>query len=201
MAPDLLTALRASTRAAHAALERGSLLAGLLAPEVGLEAYRRALLQLLALQRWQDAWLRAAATDGEVAALVPGELLGAGRAGDLLADLAWLGVTPPDADLEAPPPAPAGLAEALGILYVSEGSRRGGAVMGRHLAERLGLGPGGGLRFFLGAPGDQPAARWEALLALLAGQSGRGEPFCARAVAAACRCFEEADRRLKARSR
>jgi heme oxygenase len=74
----------------------------------------------------------------------------------LRADLAWLG-EPDDAGLA--PLAPfASAAEALGALYVAEGSTLGGRQLARALDALLPPGPDG-RRFLLGH-GDQHAAMW-----------------------------------------
>lgn len=216
MAIDLLSLLRARTRAGHAALEGVPSMRALQAPAVSLGDYREALVRLLALHRSLGARLARAEAGAEAGGL-PETFLGGGRVDDLLADLRALGWAPSPLPLStegvggvegsaspgapeglggversAAPGAPEGLPEALGILYVIEGSRLGGAVLGRHLGPALGLDRDHGLRFFLGPSGEDPSARWRELCALLAAHSTRDERFAGRVVAAADRCFDEA---------
>ena len=205
MDEDLLTTLRTRTRPAHAALEQAGSLKVLLQGEVELDDYRRALERLLAFHVWVEDRLADSATDPETVAGVPGRLLAGGRAEDLRSDLAAIGA-PVGAPREgstgrgspASPSRPGAtvLADALGILYVSEGSRLGGAVIGRHLAGALGLERERGLRFFLGGSQDEASRRWREVCALLASHGGRGATFTERVAVAAEACFEVARRCL-----
>lgn len=82
-------------------------------------------------------------------------------------DLAWLGLHPP------PPLAPPLLpeltttGEALGSLYVLEGSTLGGHVIARRLRQSLGLTPARGAAFF-GARGSSLGPMWTAFIGALA---------------------------------
>jgi heme oxygenase len=76
-------------------------------------------------------------------------------------DVAALGTAPPD---DAPLAVPRGRSEALGFLYVLEGSTLGGRVIDKQLRLR-GLSPDG-LSFFQGY-GDATGARWKAFCAVL----------------------------------
>ncbi|ACO47780.1 putative heme oxygenase (plasmid) [Deinococcus deserti VCD115] len=60
-----------------------------------------------------------------------------------------------------PPLLPEGVPEALGVLYVLEGSTLGGQVIGRHLNRALGLTPGTGGAYFH-AYGARTGAMWKA---------------------------------------
>ncbi len=60
----------------------------------------------------------------------------------------------------------ASLPEALGCLYVLEGSTLGGQIISRHLQATLGLGPGNGGAFFCGY-GRQVGPMWKAFQAAL----------------------------------
>lgn len=171
----------------------------LLATPVDPDDYRRALLRLLGFHRWVAARLAESASDPETAAAVPAAFLSGDRVDDLVADLGSLGapVPPGLADTgNAPSRGAPGLAEALGILYVSEGSRLGGAVIGRHLAATLGLDRDRGLRFFLGAPGEDVPRRWRDLCGLLTANGGRGTQFTERVAGSAQGCFRAAHRFL-----
>lgn len=77
-------------------------------------------------------------------------------------DLRALGAS--ETDLAALPrahdlPAVATLAEAIGCLYVLEGSTLGGQILSKHFQTALGLTPETGARFFHGY-GAQTGARW-----------------------------------------
>lgn len=78
----------------------------------------------------------------------------------LLDDLCELGESP--ALPIAPPPALGSIAEVAGVLYVLEGSRLGGHVLARSMANQ----PGGPYphTFFLGGSPAHPSARWNAWL-------------------------------------
>lgn len=104
------------------------------------------------------------------------------RADRLRADLADLGG---DVVRAVAPPALRTEAAILGVVYVLEGSRLGGAMLSRRLA------PGSPARF-LTAPA-RPGA-WRALLRLLDRKLARpAECFAAAEAARACfRCFEDA---------
>ena len=82
-----------------------------------------------------------------------------GRAALLQQDLTALGATPP-------PPWPiaacASRAEALGGLYVLEGSLLGGVVIARDVERRLGLGPETGGNAFFAGHGRDTARTWRA---------------------------------------
>ena len=54
-----------------------------------------------------------------------------------------------------------GIGELAGVLYAIEGSTLGGQVIGRHLAQHLGLKADSGARFFNGY-GAETQARWQA---------------------------------------
>ena len=83
------------------------------------------------------------------------------RAGGIAQDLASLGVAPPAA---ASVDGPASPGEALGWVYVAEGSMLGGRIIRRRLtAEGRGL---EGLAF-LDPYGEETGARWRAFIALL----------------------------------
>ncbi len=90
-----------------------------------------------------------------------------------------------------------GLADALGCLYVLEGSRLGGRVVAR--TARLRLGADLPVTFFSG-PGDRdPRTDWQALRATLDGFGrSQGETACTQVAAAAERTFGSLQRRLVA---
>ena len=85
--------------------------------------------------------------------------------------------------------AEAGDPELLGVIYVVGGSRMGGLVLVRHLAEGLGLPPGPGLLYHLEGAEGFPRA-WRGVCGRLDGAlAGEGE--VARFVGAARRTMEE----------
>jgi heme oxygenase (biliverdin-IX-beta and delta-forming) len=87
------------------------------------------------------------------------------KTGWLAQDLERLGVPPSAWSLPAAP-CPRGTAEGLGCLYVLEGATLGGAVVGRAIAERLGLTARHGARFFHGY-GERRGAFWRRFLTAL----------------------------------
>lgn len=95
---------------------------------------------------------------------------------------------------EPPPsfPVPASRAEALGLLYVVEGSALGGRMILRMLAERGVHDPA--LRF-LDPYGERTGALWRGFLAVLARETVSGERAEA-AVRGACRGFAHAEQVL-----
>lgn len=69
--------------------------------------------------------------------------------------------------VERPPPAPPGslppldsLADALGVLYVLEGSTLGGRILSRHLASKLGVSPDSG-GAYLASYGERLGPMWQ----------------------------------------
>jgi heme oxygenase len=108
----------------------------------------------------------------------------------LAADLVALGLA--EADLGRVPVCPdppviAGLADAIGVAYVLEGSTQGGLLISKHLAGRLGEGVA--LRYYA-SHGEDALALWEAFKAALDAYGAR-RPECSAVVgAAANRTFE-----------
>jgi len=149
---DVLRMLRTGTAAEHADLERSL---DLLDP-----ALERARLTGV-LGRMHGFWQAAEAGLDAWAARFPADAEQVSwdrrrRAGLFAADLAVLGVREATAGPELP--APAGTDEALGRLYVLEGSTLGGAFIDRHLATVPGL---AGLRLRAFSPyGAETGAMW-----------------------------------------
>jgi len=85
-------------------------------------------------------------------------------------DLRALGIEPA-ALPDCPPPELHGRGEAMGSLYVMEGSTLGGRVILKGLG-RLGLGEGGGTRYFAGH-GEATGAMWRGFLARLDAEPDR----------------------------
>ena len=154
----VLAHLRAATRPAHDALEGGL---GLLDERLDLDVYRRVLERFHGfLRTWEP----------RVAALLRDEaLLRPRRRGHLLqADLAALGASVDDvARLPlCPVPLLRDAFEALGSLYVMEGSTLGGQVIMRNVTLRLGFDDRFGCSYFAGH-GANTGAMWRSFLARL----------------------------------
>ena len=81
------------------------------------------------------------------------------------------------------------VASALGALYVIEGSGLGGRVIGRHLAENLGVKAGAGGSFFCGMDAETARLRWSRLGAVLASPA-IGNASAADSIAGAVKAFE-----------
>jgi heme oxygenase len=90
-------------------------------------------------------------------------------------------------------PAPASAAEALGMLYVLEGSTLGGRFIAGALAARGVTDPD---LAFLDPYGDETGARWRAFLTVLAREIGDSEALIADACRGAVRAFDHAERIL-----
>ncbi len=154
----VLAHLRAATRPSHDAIE-GAL--GLLDEGLDLDAYR------LVLRRFYGFWR---GWEPQVAHLLRDEALsGPRRRVHLLAaDLAALGVSGPA--LDALPSCPLTIlrdgAEALGSLYVMEGSTLGGRVIQRNVERCLGDQGRASCSYFNGY-GGQTGAMWRLFLARL----------------------------------
>jgi heme oxygenase len=151
---DVLHLLRTGTAAEHESLERSL---DLLAPDLD----RGRLTDVLT--RMHGFWRAAEAGLDDWAARFPADAetltwSARRRAGLFAADLDTLGATPAD---DAPRLAPvAGTDQALGRLYVLEGSTLGGTFIDRHLAALPGL---GGLRLRAFSPyGAETGAMWHA---------------------------------------
>jgi heme oxygenase len=151
-------ALREATSAQHQRLHELNAFAELAAGRIGRSGYVALLKRLYGFHR---------PTEHAVAAGLGAEDFGLDtarwRRADLLArDLAWLGTA--DADLEAvalldiarPPASPA---EAMGWLYVIEGSTLGGRLLSRQLDSILHKNHTSG-RLFLLAGGDPQHTSW-----------------------------------------
>jgi heme oxygenase len=126
--------LRGETASEHVRLER---VTGMMSPHLTVDGYRRYLLEMGAVHAALEP--RLSGLEGLAAALPDVEQR---RKLPLLErDLAALGVSPSAlADLarSRPPPPCSGVAEALGVLYVLEGSTLGGRLIRRHLEAVLG---------------------------------------------------------------
>ncbi len=169
MPTDVLSRLRAETRAAHEALEADLDIFRHLASDPG----RRRLTRLFhGLHAGAEAvlapWLAA----------VPGLDYERRRRGPVLdRDLAHFGEPAP---APCPMPKPASRAEALGLLYVLEGSTLGGQVIRKRL-QRQGQTLDG--VSFLDPYGAETGPRWKSFLEVLGRECPSERPETARAAA------------------
>jgi heme oxygenase len=85
-------------------------------------------------------------------------------------------------------PGTTNLAQALGCLYVIEGSTLGGQVIRREVKRRLGFTPGNGCTFFAGYQ-DDTAARWRDFCVSCTVYSERFPDFCEEILGTASRSF------------
>lgn len=153
--PDILDALRQATSPLHAQVDQCLPLAR---PSPGLADYRSHLRVL-------DAWLQ------RLACIDPAPPALAAHRVQLVEDLAACEALLP-ADRVAHTPTPSmrtarSPAFVWGVSYVLEGSRLGGRVLYRQLAERLAPHP---LNYLQGA-GEQTGGHWKAFLAQLRAQA------------------------------
>jgi heme oxygenase (biliverdin-IX-beta and delta-forming) len=154
--PDVLTELRTATAVEHEQVETTL---GLMDPELGRDRLVAVLTRLhafwTAAEAGLDAWARRSPADAETVDWVRRR-----RAHLFAEDLATLGAGP---DPAAQPDLPAveDTDEALGRLYVLEGSTLGGTFISRHLATLPTLGPDVRLGAF--SPyGTETGAMWHA---------------------------------------
>ena len=158
---DLHSRLRRSTRAIHERVERQMDLERV---STSIEAYSCILEDMLRLHRPIERTLSALVM--ETAGI---DFEARRKVGWLIADLIDLGHDA--AALQqlrdfAPVPAPATPDEALGVLYVLEGSSLGGQVILGRLGPALGVGPLWAGRFFNGY-GQATGAMWRTFIARL----------------------------------
>ena len=153
--PDILDALRQATSSLHAQVDQCLPLAR---PSPSLADYRSHLRML-------QSWLH------QLARIEPAPPALAVHRAQLVEDLATCeALLPPDAVAHGPVPAtPMARTPAFvwGVSYVLEGSRLGGRVLYRQLAERLAPHP---LNYLQGA-GEQTGAHWKGFLAQLRAQA------------------------------
>jgi heme oxygenase len=151
--------LKAATAAAHERLDKRIMAAD---PFRSLEGYGRFLLVQHAFHTDIDALFDDAALD----ALLP-DLAGRRRLALIALDLTDLGFAAPAATPAPrfPRAAPASVADALGWLYVAEGSNLGAAFLLKE-AEKLGLSDTFGARHLAGAP-EGRGLHWRTYVAAL----------------------------------
>ena len=152
---DVLRLLRAGTAIEHESLER---CLDLLDPDLDRRRLTGVLRQMHGFWRAAEAglddWAVRFPADADAVTWSTRR-----RAGLFAADLDTLGASPADGGPGLPPVA--GTDEALGRLYVLEGSTLGGTFIDRHLAGLAGL---GGIRLRAFSPyGARTGAMWHAL--------------------------------------
>lgn len=174
MQESLLAALRRSTRLHHDRVESTLALDG----AIDLQRYIDVL-------RGFDSYL--AAWEPAVRAALPESLRGwfdaRCRGPRVRRDLAALGVMQRDAPPMLHIPL-GGESQALGSLYVIEGSALGGQVIARRLHEHLGLDASSGASYFTGW-GERTGALWREFMELLARHDEAGADHAAACAAAA----------------
>jgi heme oxygenase len=186
----LLSRLRAETHAAHDRVEKLPELSCLLAPDLSARAYVQALRGLYAFHARVLASLPPLPEGFLTPLVATGDTQGpeAHTLHALANDMLWFGAQPPGRMPGIP--GVHDCASALGALYVAEGSALGARVIGRAVAQSIGVSPGAGGSFFCGATADVARLRWRAFCTVLA----RAEPSfdaCAteRAIAGALATF------------
>ena len=152
--PDVLTALRTATAVEHEQVETTL---GLMDPQLGRDRLVAVLTRLhafwTAAEAGLDAWARRRPADAQTV-----DWSRRRRAHLFAADLRALGAEP-DAAARPELPAVEDTDQALGRLYVLEGSTLGGRFISRHLAALPTLGPGVRLSAF--SPyGAETGAMW-----------------------------------------
>ena len=176
MSSDVHVRLREATRSAHEGLERRLAILERIATPAG----RRELL----VRFWRLHAEAEAALAPWLAPVAGLEFEGRRRTAVLRRDLAALGVAPPPLGAG---PRVASLGEALGLMYVLEGSTLGGKVIRREVAAAGGDFAG---LAFLDPYGPAAGQRWRSFLAVLAGAAPD------EAVAGARAGFRHAELRL-----
>lgn len=142
-APSMMDRLRRETSAEHARLER---VTRMMAPDLSVRDYQRYLMEMWAVHAAVEP--RLAGIDGLAAALPDVEERC--KLPLLELDLAELGILPGELaalSLHRPQIPCDRVAEALGVLYVLEGSTLGGRLIRQHLAGLPGLHLGAATRY------------------------------------------------------
>lgn len=182
MLSDVHQRLRLATRADHERLESRADLLRRVATPAGRRAVVRRFWRLHAeVEAAVAPWL--ADLDGL-------DFPARRRTGRLAEDLKTLGLDAPEEPREAP--AAASVGEALGLLYVLEGSTLGGRVIRRSLegqgSDMVGLS-------FLDPYGERTGERWRSFLTVL-DDAVRTPEAADDAVRGACAGFRHAERRI-----
>lgn len=143
---QLLEVLRRETRSQHAALEQSAPMVALLRDDVTLENYRQVLAAMRMLYDPLERGLLPALKEMQLSyGALPYEYVA--RVALLDGDLEACGVPQGDHSCSVPP-MDLNAEQAIGVLYVLEGSTRGGRVIAPHIEQVLGLDAGRGLAMF-----------------------------------------------------
>jgi heme oxygenase (biliverdin-IX-beta and delta-forming) len=176
--PPLRARLKESTQDAHATLEREL---DLLNPAIRLPDYCSLLVQFYAYYMPLEASLQRTADRRLMAERW--------KCAALADDLRALGLSSTELRSIAPASVPPlrSVADAVGAMYVVEGSTLGGMILARHFSARFGLTSRCGLAFFT-CYGERTGEMWQRYLASLAAYDNPRDAD--RVVAAAVSTFE-----------
>ncbi|NGM19595.1 biliverdin-producing heme oxygenase [Roseomonas stagni] len=194
--PPLTLRLRQETRAEHERIEANSRFSRLMAPDLTMAEYRLLVARLHGHHAPLEAALEAMAHRLPACLALHRRL---NRRVALADDLVALGFTP--ADIAALPRCEAlairSVEQALGALYVLEGSTLGGQLIARHLRATLGIGAADGAAHVV-PYGPETGTLWRDFrLALDAGaDAAQFDPDAV--IAAARRAFDRLDRWMAA---
>ena len=190
---SMVARLRTATRTAHRDIETVPAMVRLLAADLSEADYIAVLCRTGAFHRafeQQAAVLLAP----DAAARV---FLDGGRMRALAADLDWFGVPLPAPAPGAALPALTNAAQALGAMYVIEGSDLGGRVIARRLSDTLGLTPQTGCRFYGGHDAAATRDRWQRFCDLLQDAASRSGTAAADMAAGAVATFRSLEAWLR----
>jgi heme oxygenase (biliverdin-IX-beta and delta-forming) len=187
---QLMLRLRQETRELHASVEK---CVDVLRPDLEMAHYRDVLARFYGFYRPYEIALDRIDRIG----LICPDYTKRKKTVLLEADLQELGLT--SAFIESLPvcrdlPPLITAAEALGSLYVTEGATLGGAIIERHVRQRLGMTSGPGFAFFA-SYGDERGAMWRRLGDAI--NSVVIEADVDRVLKSAARTFEAFERWLK----
>lgn len=183
---SFLRRLREQTRAAHQAIERVPSLAALMDPGLTPAVLVGILHRLHAFH----AALHAPLADALAPIPAARVLQDATRLDALVEDLAFFGRRPDSTALMIALPHLVSPGQALGHLYVIEGSGLGGRVIARRLEDHLGLTATAGASFFAGRTAHDLRLRFHRLTAILDQEAAASPTAAAAIIAGANEAFE-----------
>ncbi|HEV7381234.1 MAG TPA: biliverdin-producing heme oxygenase [Dyadobacter sp.] len=186
-----LSNLRAATAASHKGLEDNERSKGILSPEISIQIYQEYLAKMYGV---------VAGCERDVYPILSGlfqDLEERKKAHLILKDLQVTGMDQHNIDqLNIHTFTPANVAEALGIMYVLEGSTLGGKVLFRHVHKVLGLDENSGAAFFWGY-GTETGPKWKSFVSAFADYAIQNEAQ-QNVIQGATDCFTAVDNWLKA---
>lgn len=157
-----LSNLRTATAESHKGLEDNERSKGILSPEISIKVYQDYLSRMYGV---------VAGCERDVYPVLSGlcfDLEERKKAHLILQDLQATGMEQVDIDqLRVYSFTPADVAEALGIMYVMEGSTLGGKVLFKHVQKVLGLDENSGATFFWGY-GTETGPKWKSFVSVFA---------------------------------